>query len=90
MIRVVFAQLTHIWTPLPHIICDDYKGHLYTDRRRSLAGRVEDCGGLGGRNRAVRSRRKPGRQGEWETDMDRLSEAGAGSKEPRTCRAVHG
>ena len=24
---------------------------------------------------------------EWETDMDRLSEAGAGSKEPRTCRA---
>ena len=29
----------------------------------SRAGRVEDSGGLGGRNRAVRSRRRPGRQG---------------------------
>ena len=36
---------------------------LCTDRRRRRAGRVEDSGGLGGRNRAVRSRRRPGRQG---------------------------
>ena len=30
-----------------------------------------------------------GTSGEWETEMDRLSEAGAiaGSKEPRTCRS---
>ena len=36
---------------------------MCADRRRSRAGRVEDSGGLGGRNRALRSRRRPGRQG---------------------------
>ena len=40
--------------------CYNYKGQFCTDRRRSRAGRVEDSGGLGGRNRAVRSRRRPG------------------------------
>ena len=37
----------------------------------------------------ARRRCEAGTSGEWETEMDRLSEAGAiaGSKEPRTCRA---
>ena len=61
--RVLFAQLTHLWTLLSHIISHNYKGQLCADRRRSRAGRVEDSGGLGGRNRALRSRRRPGRQG---------------------------
>ena len=52
------------------------------------AGRVEGFGppahgtGCAGRKAA-------GKSGNWETEMDRLSESGAiaGSKEPRTCRA---
>ena len=37
----------------------------------------------------ARRRCEAGTSGEWETEMDRLSEAGAiaGSKEPRTCRS---
>ena len=75
--RVLFAQLTHLWTPLSHIISHNYKGQLCTDRRRSRAGRVEDSGGLGGRNRALRSRRRPGRQGvgrpKWSVLQNRVS-----------------
>ena len=37
------------------------------------AGRVEDSGGLGGRNRAVRSRRRPGRQGGGRPEMQECS-----------------
>ena len=38
----------------------------------------------------ARRRYEAGTSGEWETEMDRLPEAGAiaGSKEPRTCRAA--
>ena len=50
---------------------------MCTDRRRSRAGRVEDSGGLGGRNRALRSRRRPGRQGvgrpKWSVRQNRTA-----------------
>ena len=41
----------------------NYRGELYAGRR-GWVGRVEGSGGLRGRNRAVRFRSMPGRQGE--------------------------
>ena len=53
------------------------------------AGRVEVSGGLGGRNRAVRSRRRPGRQGvgrpKW--IVCRRPEPSPGARNRGTCRA---